>query len=696
MLSQKISRRYQHGSVRDCFYFSVALILLLCPSAALSQGRIDTIAGTLVRDGAPADQISLWDALSIAQGPDGSIYIYAYPASLLKLDSAGIITVVAGDGYEDFSGDDGPAIKARISTYGSVAVDRSGNLYLATNNRIRRIDGQTGIITTIAGTGVGGFSGDGGPATRARLSAAVFGGLLVDNSGKVIFSDGTHRVRQVDTRTGIITTLAGNGAGDFEGAFSGDGGLAVNASLAMPGGLALDNQGGLLIIDVNNYRVRRVDLRTGIIRTVAGNGTSGFTVDGASATQAAFSFFKGIAVEQNGSILIADNGLVRRITTGSGTLTTIAGTRDQSLLIRDNVAATASSLGATALALDFSGNLLIGDSKNFRLRWVDLSSGLISTWVGNGRCCFAGDGGPAALARLNRPTGAVTDDRGNVYIADGLNFRIRKVDGESGIISTVAFVPGPLYSLAIHPSGDLIVAAGETVWRVAPATGEQTIVAGTGVAGYGGDGGPASQSILNGAVDVAVDQIGNIYVADSRNNRIRCADVNGMMSTIAGDGASGYRGDGALATQASLSSPGGLAIGDEGTIYVADHLNQRVRRIDGRTGIITTVAGTGVSGLSGDGGAAISARLSPNRVSFNRGRLFISAGNRIRMIDLLTGTISTVVGNGPDNLYTFSGDGGSPSSANLNQPYGVSFDNSGNLLIVDTFNERVRRVSFGQ
>ena len=302
------------------------------------------------------------------------------------------------------------------------------------------------------------------------------------------------------------------------------------------------------------------------------------------------------------------------------------------------------------MAVDSSGNLYITDTNNDRIRKVD-SAGTITTIAGTGERRFGGDGGPAIQAQLDAPSGVVVDGAGNLYIADLANHRIRKVDS----------------------------------------TGTITTIAGTGERGFGGDGGPATQARLNYPYGVAVDGAGNLYIADLANHRIRKVDSTGTITTFAGTGERGFGGDGGPASQAQINFPTGVAVDEAGNLYIADWSNARIRKVDG-TGTITTIAGTGELGFGGDGGPAIQARLSlPYSVAVDgAGNLYIADqyNNRIRRVDS-TGTLTTIAGTGERR---FGGDGGPAIQAQLGDPTGVAVDGAGNLYIADQYNNRIRRV----
>ncbi len=344
--------------------------------------------------------------------------------------------------------------------------------------------------------------------------------------------------------------------------------------------------------------------------------------------------------------------------------------------------------------------------------------GIITTIAGNGTSGYSGDGAPAALAELYSPAGVAVDGSGNVFVADGANHAVRKISA-AGVITTVASFSGGtpsapgevvLEDVAVDASGNLFIADGiNQVVRKLSSNGTITIVAGNGTQGYSGDGGLATAASLNWPEGLAADSNGNLFIADSYNNRVRKVSANGIITTVAGTGAEAFSGDGGPASLASLFLPGGLALDTSGNLFIADWGNNRVRKVSA-SGAITTVAGIGptptpcntpgvctlspgCAGFSGDGGPATSASVcAPNSVAVDAaGDLFIAdTGNsRIRQVSA-SGTITTVAG---DGNIGFSGDGGPATSASLNQPVGVALDAIGNIFIGDTFNNRVREVT---
>jgi sugar lactone lactonase YvrE len=332
--------------------------------------------------------------------------------------------------------------------------------------------------------------------------------------------------------------------------------------------------------------------------------------------------------------------------------------------------------------------------------------GVITSVAGNGTQGYAGDSGPATGAELNYPIGVAFDASGNLYIADAENNRVCKVD-RAGVITTVAGNGAPGYNgdpgpaiwaelnypmgLAVDTAGNLYIADTQNNRvRKVDRDGVITTVAGTGAQGYSSDG-PAVSAELNQPTDVAVDSAGNIYIADNQNFCIRRVDADGVITTVAGNGTQGYGGDGGPATGAELDYPTGVAVDSFGALYITDARNNRIRKVD-RNGIITTVAGNGTQGYGGDGGLATSAELNyPAGMAFDAsGDLYLTdeGNSRIRRVDA-NGVITTVAGNGTQG---YGGDGGPATGAELNFPADLAFDASGNLYIADIKNNRIRKV----
>jgi hypothetical protein len=345
---------------------------------------------------------------------------------------------------------------------------------------------------------------------------------------------------------GIITTVAGNGTKGY----SGDGGNATNASLQSPFGVAVDALGNLFIADTFNHRIRKVD-NYGIITTVAGNGTQSYFGDSGAATNAGLIEPTGVAVDAAGNLFIADrfNCRIRRVDT-NGIIATVAGNGGYGYSGDDGAATNASLRQPWDVTVDSCGNLFIADDGNERIRKVDTNN-IIATVAGNGTNSVSGDAGAATNAALSNPVGVAVDASGNLLIADNGNNRIL-------------------------PQGSSI--------RKVSTNGIITTVAGNGTNSYSGDGGAATNAGLYNPTDVTLDSYGNLFIADQGNNRVRKVDTNGIITTVAGNGTTGYSGDGGAATNASLYNPISVAVDAAGNLFVTDDVNERIRKITNTQG----------------------------------------------------------------------------------------------------------------
>jgi len=549
------------------------------------------------------------------------------------------------------------------------------------------------------------------PATAASTAIGTVRRVTTDASGNVYFSSG-HAVFKV-TSSGTLTLAAGNSRPGF----SGDGGPATAAQLNSPQGLAVDSQGNLYIADQVNNRVRKVTAQ-GVISTFAGNGKTGtprFLGDGGQAISANLNLPGGVAVDHSGNVFIADTGdnSIREVG-ANGVINTIAGTGFGGYGGDTGLAGDAVLLQPEDVFVDGSGNVFIADTGNAVVREITASTGIINFIAGSCQttACsvgFSGDGGLANSAGLVEPFAVAVDSTGNVYIAEPTDGRIREIStvkgaldintiagngtlgfsGDGGV-ATVAELNRPT-GLAVDGSGNIYIADSlNNRIRAVKSGSSITTFAGNGGYSYSGDGGAATSAQMNSPHGVAVDGGGNFYVADSGNNVVRKISAGGAITTLAGNGTAGFGGDGSAATGAQLNGPQGVAVDAAGNVYIADTGNSRVREVSG--GTITTVAGNGTPGYSGDGGAATGAALySPVGLAFDaKGSLYIADTNNSAIRKVASGTISTVAGNG---LQGYSGDGAAALSAQLNDPQGVAADAAGNLYITDTLNYRIRMVS---
>jgi uncharacterized protein (TIGR03437 family) len=619
---------------------ALAAVVLWCSAAAAQPYVISTYAGGAPPVAAPVQgtSVSIGEAISVATDEKGNIY-FASPDlnSVFKLDPSGVLTRIAGSSKYGYSGDGGPATEANMNLYfgnasavsSGLAVDKAGNLFIAdtTNHCVRRVS-PGGIITTVAGTSVAGFSGDGGPAVNAKL--AYPWGVAVDPAGNLFILDTFNsRVRKVST-SGIITTLA----------------IVTGWALA-------------------------VDSESNVFVTTPGSAITRISANGSVANVPGVGGW-GVAVDSHGNLFVADGTTsVRRVST-DGTVTAVAGNGKGGYSGDGGAATSAQFSNPSGVAVDGDGNLFIADAVTNRIRKVS-PDGVITTVAGTGLCGgFSGDGGPAASAQLNGPVAVALDGNGSLFIAEYGNDRVRRVSPD-GIITTVA---------------------------------------GDGTRGFSGDGGPATGAHLR--IDcgnticggIAVDSQGNLFVADGGNNRVRRIAPDGIITTVAGNGSYGFSGDGGPAINTQLSTPRGLAVDKADNLLIAED-GGRIRKVS-PDGTITTVAGGvlfgSARGFSGDGGPATSARLSwPVGLAVDStGNLLIadpganfetgdagddpSVDHRIRKVSL-DGTITTVAGNGS---HDFSGEGGAAITAAFDGPTGIAVDGAGNVYVADVGNRVIR------
>ena len=517
--------------------------LLGCASLGFGEGlRHDALPEAV---SFPALRSGLGTPRGLAIGLRGNVFVASESLGLVfELNATGELAIAVETPEADSvlpssaSGlGDGPSARSvRLGAPMGLAVDASGHLYIAdrTAQLVRRLDSATGVLTTVAGAGGGGSSQDGIPATSARLLAPV--AVVLDTTGHLYFADaGNHCIRRVDAGTGFISTVAGDGVPGFRG----DGGPATEAQLDSPYGLAFDKAGDLYVADRGNHRVRRIKLRTGAIATVAGRGVPGLAGDGGPALAAELNEPTGLGFDHRGRLLIVDSGNSRlRRVTASGRIETVKGTET-------------GLLQPFAVARDRHGRLFVTDAGRRLLLRVE-GRGRPTTMAGNGGAGFCGDGGPARNAKLSDVRGLAVGPNGDLYLADADHHRIRRIDGATGLITTVA---------------------------------------GDGRPGFDGDGGPAGQASLRHPSGVALEGAGRLLIADSGNHRVRRVSADGLIATIAGSGVRGVDGEGTAALDAALDTPWSIAVDTLGDVLFSQARNGCVRSVDSRSGVLTTVAG---------------------------------------------------------------------------------------------------------
>ena len=737
--------------MRPCtkIFANLLTALLLALPALAQQDVINTVIGG-GPSGMPAIDADLYYPVAVSVDSSNNYYIAGQGNRVFKVSSTGELTLVAGTGFSGYSGDGvtGGATQATLNQPNSAVADGAGNIYISdtVNCVVRKVD-TTGTITTIAGEGPSGCgyngetSTDGKPATDHMLYYPEQ--LALDSAGaNLYFADYYNcRIRKLVLATDAISTVAGTGSSPTCGYTSGSPIKAIAAELNYPDGVAVDGSGNLYIADTGNYLVRKVTASTGNITNVAGtaptSANGGYTIcsyapptdgcgDGAAATSAALGTTYFLAVNSTGTtVTISDyyNFIIRRFTVGSK-INTVVGSGSGGFCGDGGPALSACLYYEQGVAVDSSGDIYIADSDNYRIRAVNtqatavtlagvsIPAGDIQTVGGNGSTTLPNvvTDVPALGVVLYQPFGVIEDPSGNIFVSDTYNHNVREdVAGTVNIIAGTG-IPGyggdggPAtsaqldypYGVARDSSGNIYIADQENcLIRMVNTSGTITTFAGlvsggSPSCGYSGDGGPATSAQLYYPTGVFVDSNNHVWIADTYNQKIREV-VSGTINTVAGNGTAGYSGDGGLATAAELYYPNDMRVDAAGNVFIADTYNHRIREVNATTKVINTIAGNGGVGFSGDGPATENSLYYPSSLFVDANdNVFIgdTSNNRVRWVDP-AGTITTFAGSTPG----FSGDGGVATSAELYNPMGVFEDSSGNVLVADYSNYRVRKIN---
>lgn len=700
----------------------------------------------------------------------GNMYIADNGDNYIRMVSGatGIISIFAGTGATTAPKNGVVATQCALPAPQAITFDSAGDAFIATaagKVYVVRVDAVTGLASIYAGTGAAGNTGDGGLATAAEIQN--IGGLAFDSNGNLFLSETTpNNVREIYAASGDIITYVGKSGSSASG-FAGDGTTSNNALLDGNLHISIDAQNNLYIADSLNNRVRVVTppaagATYGIINTlVAGPGFAG---DGGPVSGALVNTPRDVEPTSSGDLLIMDqaNDRVREISpAGNFAATSIGSTSAQTISVQVNTPLTLSSFTVPAGYTDFAAGSVSGCTvgtaltagtvcsvqvtfkptlagvRSAPLNFTDSSGnvytlsltgigeapsasllpGTISTIAGTGTAGASGNGAAATAALLDHPSATVVDGKGDIYFADTANNEVREISASTGNISVAAGTGTAGFSgdgsaavsaelnapsgLAVDGAGDLYIAdtGNNRVRFVSAANGTISTFAGTGTAGFAGDGGAATSAELNAPQGVFLTAGGNLYIADTGNSAVRSVGLrSGAITTLAGNGTAGFAGDGGEAVAAQLNAPTAIAADAYGNIFIADTGNQRIREIAAFNsssgnlgGVISTIAGVGTAGFNGDGAAATAYLSDPSGLAVDAaGDLYVADTGNNLVREISNGQILSVAGTG---TAAYNGDGGTSSSAALNAPQGIALDGSGDLLIADSGNQVLREVN---
>ncbi|MBF2708974.1 T9SS type A sorting domain-containing protein [Flavobacterium soyangense] len=564
-------------------------------------------------------QLFLWSSIVIfAQAPNIS-----YPTGTQTFGTGTVITPLSpintgGAVPATIYGQVGsPFVAASFSWPSGVSVDSAGNVYVADykNNKIRKIT-PLGVVTTFAGSGIAGSADGIGMAASFNNPTDV----IVDSAGNVYVADSmNNRIRKI-TPAGVVTTFAGSGTNGFVN------GIGTSASFNNPYGVAVDSAGNVYVADSMNNAVRKIT-SSGVVTTLA----------------VSFNYPTGVSVDTAGNVYVADYGhnQIQKITS-TGIIATFAGNVSNTAGSADGTGYAASFNGPADVAVDSAGNVYVADQSNNKVRKIS-PAGVVTTLAGSG--VIGAIDGTGTAASFYNPSGVAVDSAGNVYVADRVNDKIRKIT-PAGVVATLA--------------------------------GDQS--------NPGSTDGLGTNVSLNEPLDVTVDSAGNVYVADTFNNRIRKISLAGVVTTLAGSGIAGTA-DG-TGIGASFKTPTGVAVDLAGNVYVADVGNQKIRKIT-PVGLVTTFAGTGIAGAA-DGTGTAASFYNPSGVAVDSaGNVYIAdqSNNKVRKITV-AGVVTTLAGIG-----TIGSTDGTGASASFKYPYNLAVDAGGNVYVADAGNNKIRKIT---